>query len=1001
MGKPMAGSLGGSPRAKSADLATSEHTTTPARLRHLDALVDGQSQVLEMISHGHPLRDILEAIARWVEAQSRDGVLASLLLLDREGKHLLHVAAPSLPEAYTTAIHGVEIGPAVGSCGTAAFTREAVIVEDIAHDPFWVDYRELALSHGLRACWSTPLIGREGRVLGTFAMYYRHPRLPTADDQLIIQLVTRTAILAIEHKLAEDEREQLLVREQHALMQVQTERQRLHDLFMEAPAAIAVLRGPTHVIELANPFYQQIVGADRVLKGRTAREAFPELEGQGLFELLDAVYARGQRYVGREVAVSIYRTGARDLAERYFNFVYQPSRDETGAVDGILVHAVDVTDQVQARQSVEASEERYRTLFAAVPAAVYSCDANGVIREFNQRAVELWGQEPTAEGGVTRISGAFRLLSPNGTPVPTEELPMARVLRGEVLNEHDAELIVERPDGTRRHVVAHPAALRNPRGEIAGAINCVFDITERKQAEAAAAYLAAIVSSSSDAIVGKTLDGIITSWNASAQRMFGYTPEEIIGQSVRRLIPADRQSEEDRILARLRAGERIEHFETVRVTKDGRYFDVSLTISPIKDQSGKIIGASKIARDITERRQAEAAQRESEEKFRTLADNIPQLTWMAFPDGYIFWYNRRWYEYTGTTPETQEGWGWQSVHDPNELPRVLDVWRTSIATGEPFELVFPLRGADGVYRPFLTRSWPVKDEQGRVVRWFGTNTDVTEQVRLHEALRESERALQEANRRKDEFLSIASHELRTPLTSAKANVQVMSRHLERVLSQPAEDSAATLARLEPLRTLLRRSEHSLDRLAGLVDDLLDVSRIQAGKLEMRPHRVDLVDVVRDAVDEEAVLWPEREVRLLGDLREAREPVWVYVDPERIRQVVINYLSNALKYTPAGPPVEVRLDTAANGIPAGERVARVSVRDQGPGLTPEQQANLFERFYRVEGISHQQGSGLGLGLGLYISRTIVERHGGQVGVDSAPGHGSTFWFTLPLSEREGT
>src|SRR5579859_3076242 len=217
---------------------TASKSVAAAEHRHWEALVEGQGRVLEMITRGMPLADILVMIARWVEAQSESGLIASLHLLDGERRRLLRGAAPSLPDAYNDAIHGLAIGPRAGSCGTAAYTKETVIVEDIAHDPLWAEYRDLALPHGLRACWSTPLIGSDGEVLGTFAMYYRHPRLPTEDDRQIIRLVSHTAILAIEHKQAEEERERLRVRERQALLQAEAERRRLHDILMEAPAVI-------------------------------------------------------------------------------------------------------------------------------------------------------------------------------------------------------------------------------------------------------------------------------------------------------------------------------------------------------------------------------------------------------------------------------------------------------------------------------------------------------------------------------------------------------------------------------------------------------------------------------------------------------------------------------------------------------------------------------------------------------------------------------------------
>jgi len=264
-------------------------------------------------------------------------------------------------------------------------------------------------------------------------------------------------------------------------------------------------------------------------------------------------------------------------------------------------------------------------------------------------------------------------------------------------------------------------------------------------AKVAQGRLAAIVEHSDDAIVSKSLDGTIQSWNAGAERLFGYSEAEAAGQNILLIIPPDRLNEEAEILRRLRQGERIDQFDTVRVRKDGSLINVSLTVSPVRDATGNIIGASKIARDITERKLAEEAIRRSESELQTLANSISQLAWMANPDGHIFWYNRPWYDFTGTDFEKMHGWGWQSVHDPEILPAVLERWKHSIESGEPFEMEFPLRGADGKFHWFLTRANPLRDEQGRVVRWFGTNTDIDESKRIEQALREQTRTLELLN----------------------------------------------------------------------------------------------------------------------------------------------------------------------------------------------------------------------------------------------------------------
>ena len=244
-------------------------------------------------------------------------------------------------------------------------------------------------------------------------------------------------------------------------------------------------------------------------------------------------------------------------------------------------------------------------LLEALPVAVYTTDAEGRITFYNEAAAELWGHRP--EVG-SQWCGSWRLFWPDGRPLPHDECPMAVTLK-EGRPVRGVEAIAERPDGSRVRFLPYPTALRHASGRVIAGINLLMDITDRHASEMQAAHFGAIVASSDDAIVSKTLDGRVTSWNAAATRLFGYQPAEMIGQLITRIIPPELHKEEERILAQLREGRHIDHYETVRVAKDGRRIDVSLCVSPLRDKSGRVVGASKIARDITERRQAEMLQR--------------------------------------------------------------------------------------------------------------------------------------------------------------------------------------------------------------------------------------------------------------------------------------------------------------------------------------------------------------------------------------------------------
>jgi signal transduction histidine kinase len=393
---------------------------TAKYVSRLEAIIEGQVYVLEMISRNVPIQEVLEGIIKWVESHSDGEVMGSILLADEEGKSLLHCAAPSLPDFYNAAAHGLPIGYGQGSCGTAAFLKEQVIVDDIATSPLWSKYLPITEQAGLGACWSTPLIGKNGNLLGTFAMYFRTPRKPTDNDLHIIKLVGRTIVIAIEHNKIEDEQQKLQGK-------ILDERHNFYQLLMDAPAVIAVLSGPEHVYELANKKYMETIGNHRQILGKPIREALPEL-GEVIYNLLDEVYTTGQPYTAHELEVGLDRAGSGILEAIYFNFIYQPIRDQQGNVFQILVHAIDVTTQVKARQKL--AEAEYTQRNAIEVAQLGTWQYNPLTREttYSDRILEWFGFAAGEQVGMDRI--------------------MRQVVCPDVLKDAVANTLVPGSDGT-------------------------------------------------------------------------------------------------------------------------------------------------------------------------------------------------------------------------------------------------------------------------------------------------------------------------------------------------------------------------------------------------------------------------------------------------------------------------------------------------------------------------------------------------------------------------
>jgi PAS domain S-box-containing protein len=405
--------------------------------------------------------------------------------------------------------------------------------------------------------------------------------------------------------------------------------------------------------------------------------------------------------------------------------------------------------------------------------------------------------------------------------------------------------------------------------------------------------------------------------------------------------------------------------------------------SPLRDADARVEAVVVLALDVTDevlaKRQAEELARrlrESDAQFHLLAETIPQLAWSARPDGYVDWYNQRWYDYTGTTFDEMKQWGAKAVHDPERLDDVQARWQASVDAGEPFEMEFPLRRRDGQFRWHLTRAVPLRDEAGGIVRWFGTNTDVDasrraalERVALLENEQRARVAAEVASRAKDEFLATASHELRTPLNAILGWARMLqSGRLDQGGLLRAIDSIERNARIQ----------------VRLIEDILDGSRIITGQLHLETRPVDLTSVVTAALDAVRDAAAAKRIALTIDIDGAA--VGVLGDAERLEQVIWNLANNAIKFTPEGGTVSLSLRRAGASV-------QLQVADTGEGISADFLPHVFERFRQAEGSTTRRYGGLGLGLALV--RHLVEAHGGTVRAESQGlGRGAVFTVTLP-------
>ncbi|TDG34856.1 PAS domain S-box protein [Pedobacter changchengzhani] len=380
------------------------------------------------------------------------------------------------------------------------------------------------------------------------------------------------------------------------------------------------------------------------------------------------------------------------------------------------------------------------------------------------------------------------------------------------------------------------------------------------------------------------------------------------------------------------------------------YFD--LLYQPIKSANGETESILVLATDITEQVKARQVIEESSLEFRQMADSIIQMVWVTDANGMHEYYNKRWYDFTGSDFASSKGEGWDQMFHPDDRENAWKKWNHALETGNPYEVEYRLKNYAGEYIWVLGRAAPFYNSEGELIKWFGTCTDINEQKLLQE--------------QKDDFISIASHELKTPVTTLKASVQLLNRLVE----DPSPK----------VKYLIDWSNKTIDKVEKLIEDLLNASKFNHGQLHLNKTYFTLGELIEEC-SEHIGLEGKHTISITGN-----ELLKIYADRDRIGQVITNFIGNAIKYAPGSQEIHIEFETLENAL-------QVSVIDRGLGIEADKIPYLFERYYRADSSGSQYS---GLGLGLYICAEIIKKHEGKIGVESEVGEGSRFWFILPIT-----
>ncbi|WP_165871536.1 PAS domain S-box protein [Flaviaesturariibacter flavus] len=746
---------------------------------------------------------------------------------------------------------------------------------------------------------------------------------------------------------------------------------RFRNLIQQSSAVIAVLLGEELRIAEANPAALELWQVGSEVIGEPIFEVLPELRTQGFPELMRQVLHTGIPYRGTQLPTRFERPGG--VADtRYFNTEYTPFYEQD-TITGVMLLATDVTGQVLARQQRSIAEDEVQSAIAAADLGYWNVDPRNFTLKSNRRTRELFGLPADQED----VDMKFAIAAIHDDDRDRVVAAITRTITDPAHSNYDIEYRVVHPeDGGTRYVRAIGKSYFD-NGVAYRFSGTIQDITRKKLAEerlrASEQRFGAAISAVQGVLWTNNAEGRMVGEQPGWSALTGQTQAEYEGFGWATAVhPDDAQPTVEAWTDAVRAKKKFVFEHRLR-RRDGSWGRYSIQAIPILSDDGSIREWVGVHTDITEQRAAEEALRNSEAQLRLLADFMPQIVWATDATGYHDFFNQRWYEFTGLSYEQTKGEGWSLVLHPEDVARTQLVWHHCLDTGAYYEVEYRMRRADGEYRWLLARATPVRNDEGIIVRWFGTCTDIHDQKAFANTLERlvAERTveLQRSNDDLQQFAHVASHDLKEPVRKIATFESRLSHEFGAELPERAK------AYLEKIRNAARR-------MYTMIEGVLRYSSISEG--EQAAGQVDLNEIIAQIRSDLEVLIADKEARI-----EAGPLPVLPGSSTLLYQLFYNILNNALKFAAPGRPLQVRI--SAEALPGA---TRISVADNGIGFSPANRERIFKTFTRLHPKDRYEGTGLGLAL----CQKIVSRHGGTISAEGQEGEGATFIVTLPLQAR---